>query len=104
VRGCLTSRCFERKILCRGCTKRRVKFSSIGESDRRGKGPPGGPVARWPAEMAKGGNHRPLRSASGASGKGLGVVFTSKPTNAGGAIVAVFEDTCGSLIQIYQEL
>jgi hypothetical protein len=24
-------------------------------------------------------------------------------TNAGGTIVAVFEDTCGNLIQIYQE-
>jgi len=35
--------------------------------------------------------------------RSLGVVFRSKPTNAGGAIVAVFEDTCGNLIQIYQE-
>lgn len=35
--------------------------------------------------------------------KGLGVVFTSGPTDAGGAIIAVFEDTCGNLIQIYQE-
>ncbi len=35
--------------------------------------------------------------------KALGVVFTTKPTKADGAIVAVFEDTCGNLIQIYQE-
>lgn len=34
--------------------------------------------------------------------KALGVVFTTTPTNAGGTIVAVFEDTCGNLIQIYQ--
>ena len=33
---------------------------------------------------------------------GLGVVFTVKPTNTGGAIVAVLDDTCGNLIQIYQ--
>ena len=32
----------------------------------------------------------------------VGVSFTVKPTNAGPAIVAVFDDTCGSLIQIYQ--
>jgi catechol 2,3-dioxygenase-like lactoylglutathione lyase family enzyme len=34
--------------------------------------------------------------------KTLGVDFRSKPTDAGGAIVTVFEDTCGNLIQIYQ--
>ncbi len=34
--------------------------------------------------------------------KAFGVVFTAKPTNTGGAIVAVFEDTCGNLIQMYQ--
>ncbi len=32
----------------------------------------------------------------------LGVVFTMKPTKAGGATVAVFDDTCGNLIQIFQ--
>ena len=35
--------------------------------------------------------------------KALGVVFTSKPADAGSAVVAVFEDTCGNLIQIYEE-
>ncbi len=34
--------------------------------------------------------------------KSLGVVFTTAPTDADGAIVAVFEDSCGNLIQIYQ--
>jgi predicted enzyme related to lactoylglutathione lyase len=34
--------------------------------------------------------------------KALGVVFTAKPTPVGGSTVAVFEDTCGNLIQIYQ--
>jgi catechol 2,3-dioxygenase-like lactoylglutathione lyase family enzyme len=34
--------------------------------------------------------------------RSLGVVFTGEPTDAGGAIVAVFEDSCGNLIQIYQ--
>jgi catechol 2,3-dioxygenase-like lactoylglutathione lyase family enzyme len=34
--------------------------------------------------------------------KALGVGFRSDPTDAGGAIVAVFEDTCGNLVQIYQ--
>ena len=33
----------------------------------------------------------------------LNVVFTTQPTDVGGASVAVFEDTCGNLIQIYQE-
>ncbi len=32
-----------------------------------------------------------------------GVLFRSEPTEAEGPIVAVFEDTCGNLIQIYQE-
>jgi catechol 2,3-dioxygenase-like lactoylglutathione lyase family enzyme len=32
----------------------------------------------------------------------LGVVFTTEPTAAGDATVAVFEDRCGNLIQIYQ--
>ena len=32
----------------------------------------------------------------------LGVAFTSKPVDAGAAIVAVLDDTCGNLVQIYQ--
>lgn len=32
----------------------------------------------------------------------LGVVFTTPPTGTGGVTIAVFEDTCGNLIQIYQ--
>ena len=32
----------------------------------------------------------------------LGVVFTTTPTNSGSIIVAVFDDTCGNLIQIVQ--
>jgi catechol 2,3-dioxygenase-like lactoylglutathione lyase family enzyme len=36
--------------------------------------------------------------------KGLGVVFRSKPTKIEqGPTIAVFEDTCGNLIQIVQE-
>jgi glyoxylase I family protein len=35
--------------------------------------------------------------------KELGVAFTTEPTEMGGVIVAVFDDTCGNLIQIYQE-
>jgi len=31
-----------------------------------------------------------------------GVTFRTKPTNAGPATIAVFEDTCGNLIQIHQ--
>ncbi|HJN52004.1 MAG: VOC family protein [Pseudomonadales bacterium] len=34
----------------------------------------------------------------------LGVRFRSEPANVGTAIVAVFEDTCGNLIQIHQVL
>ena len=34
---------------------------------------------------------------------GLGVVFRSEPRISGGAIFAIFEDTCGNLIQIYQQ-
>ena len=33
----------------------------------------------------------------------LGVKFTQKPTEFDGARFAVFDDTCGNLIQIYQE-
>jgi len=32
----------------------------------------------------------------------LGVVFSMKPTKMGPATLAVFDDTCGNLIQIYQ--
>ncbi|RLV52107.1 VOC family protein, partial [Aeromicrobium phragmitis] len=31
---------------------------------------------------------------------GLGVVFTQPPTDIGNAWIAVFDDTCGNLIQI----
>jgi catechol 2,3-dioxygenase-like lactoylglutathione lyase family enzyme len=34
---------------------------------------------------------------------GLGVVFTQAPTDIGPAVVAVFDDTCGNLIQIIAE-
>jgi len=34
--------------------------------------------------------------------KKLGVQFTIEPTNMGMATIAVFNDTCGNLIQIYQ--
>ena len=33
----------------------------------------------------------------------LGVKFRTKPTQAGPTTIAVFEDTCGNLIQIYQD-
>ncbi len=32
----------------------------------------------------------------------LGVVFSMEPTQSGPTTVAVFEDTCGNLIQLYQ--
>lgn len=32
----------------------------------------------------------------------LGVVFSMEPTESGPATLAVFEDTCGNLIQLYQ--
>ena len=31
-----------------------------------------------------------------------GVVFRTEPTDAGGVTIAVFDDTCGNLIQLYQ--
>jgi catechol 2,3-dioxygenase-like lactoylglutathione lyase family enzyme len=34
--------------------------------------------------------------------KELGVVFTQQPVQTGDTTVAIFEDTCGNLIQIYQ--
>ena len=33
---------------------------------------------------------------------GLGVVFVSEPTRMGPVTIAVFSDTCGNLIQLYQ--
>ncbi len=34
--------------------------------------------------------------------KSAGVVFTREPLNAGPVTIAVFSDTCGNLIQLYQ--
>jgi len=34
--------------------------------------------------------------------KGLGIVFTGEPCLAGPVKIAVFSDTCGNLIQLYQ--
>jgi catechol 2,3-dioxygenase-like lactoylglutathione lyase family enzyme len=34
--------------------------------------------------------------------KGLDVVFTKEPTRAGPVTLAIFSDTCGNLIQLYQ--
>lgn len=34
--------------------------------------------------------------------KDKGIVFRMEPTEMGGATLAVFDDTCGNLIQIYQ--
>jgi predicted enzyme related to lactoylglutathione lyase len=34
---------------------------------------------------------------------GEGVVFTQPPTDIGAALVAVFDDTCGNLIQLVEE-
>ncbi|MCC6394966.1 MAG: VOC family protein [Bryobacterales bacterium] len=34
--------------------------------------------------------------------KELGVVFTTEPSKAGPVTIAVFSDTCGNLIQLYQ--
>src|SRR4030095_8155947 len=33
---------------------------------------------------------------------GQGVMFTMKPTKAGPVTIAIFSDTCGNLIQLYQ--
>jgi catechol 2,3-dioxygenase-like lactoylglutathione lyase family enzyme len=35
--------------------------------------------------------------------KELGVVFTMDPTPAGPVTIAIFADTCGNLIQVYQQ-
>jgi len=35
--------------------------------------------------------------------KQKGVVFTVEPTDAGTVTIAIFSDTCGNLIQIYQQ-
>ena len=34
--------------------------------------------------------------------KALGVVFTMEPVDAGPVLIAIFSDTCGNLIQLYQ--
>ena len=34
--------------------------------------------------------------------RGMGVVFTMEPTNMGQSTIAILDDTCGNLIQIYQ--
>ncbi|SEA00106.1 Catechol 2,3-dioxygenase [Thalassobacillus cyri] len=34
--------------------------------------------------------------------EGLGVKFTTRPTKMGGSMVAVFDDTCGNVIQLVQ--
>ena len=34
--------------------------------------------------------------------KSLNVTFTMEPTNAGTTTIAIFDDTCGNLIQIYE--
>ena len=34
--------------------------------------------------------------------KKAGVAFTMEPTNAGAVTIAIFADTCGNLIQLYQ--
>ncbi|MCB8942672.1 MAG: VOC family protein [Ardenticatenaceae bacterium] len=34
--------------------------------------------------------------------RGLGVTFMMEPTNMGMSTIAIFDDTCGNLIQIYQ--
>jgi hypothetical protein len=36
-------------------------------------------------------------------GRGNGVVITQPPTDIGTAVVAVFDDTCGNLIQLIEE-
>lgn len=35
--------------------------------------------------------------------KDLGVTFRSEPADMGGTVLTMFDDTCGNLIQIYQE-
>jgi predicted enzyme related to lactoylglutathione lyase len=34
--------------------------------------------------------------------KSLGVIFTMQPTDHGPVMIAIFSDTCGNLIQLYQ--
>lgn len=41
-------------------------------------------------------------SAEHARLKGLGVMFTMQPTDHGPVVVAIFSDTCGNLVQLYQ--
>ena len=33
----------------------------------------------------------------------MGITLSMKPTDIGDAILAIFDDTCGNMIQIYQE-
>ena len=40
--------------------------------------------------------------AENARLKDLGVAFSMEPTNMGTTSIAIFDDTCGNLIQIYQ--
>ncbi len=35
--------------------------------------------------------------------KAKGVVFRSEPVDAGGTMIVLFEDTCGNLLQLYQQ-
>jgi catechol 2,3-dioxygenase-like lactoylglutathione lyase family enzyme len=35
--------------------------------------------------------------------KGMGVMFTMQPTDQGPVMIAIFSDTCGNLIQLYQQ-
>jgi len=42
-------------------------------------------------------------SRASTSGSAGGVEFTQRPTDLGTATVAVFDDTCGNLIQIIAE-
>jgi hypothetical protein len=42
-------------------------------------------------------------SRASTSGSAGGVEFTQRPTDLGTATVAVFDDTCGNLIQIITE-
>ena len=41
-------------------------------------------------------------AAEAARLQGAGVVFTTEPTAMGDTVLAVFDDTCGNLIQIFQ--
>jgi hypothetical protein len=47
--------------------------------------------------------HARRMSRASTSGSAGGVEFTQRPTDLGTATVAVFDDTCGNLIQIITE-